>query len=76
MKLVKDTNSNEKRYTVRLARVLVDKRNYYRFKELADVTYKDCWLHFILILFYSKGMEEAVKFAKEISRICIVAGSK
>lgn len=66
MKLVKDTNSNEKRYTVRLARVLVDKRNYYRFKELADVTYKDCWLHFILILFYSKGMEEAVKFAKEI----------
>lgn len=67
LKLVKDVNSNEKKYMVRIARLLaVSDNSFYRFKELSDIVYKDCWLHFLLVLYFHKGMEEAVKFAKEI----------
>ena len=67
LKIVKDSNSNEKRYMVRLARILVNNnRCFYRFRELTDVNYKDCWIHFLLILYFYKGIDEALKFAREI----------
>ena len=66
MKIVRETQCNEKRYTVKIGQILAQNNRMNDFMRLADSNYKDYWIQFILISYFKWGKAQALLFIQNI----------
>ncbi|OHT07735.1 hypothetical protein TRFO_24014 [Tritrichomonas foetus] len=66
MNIVKETQSNEKRYMVKIGQIFAKKGLKTKFFQLGDLTYKDYWSQYILMCYFTWGKETTIDFINTI----------